>query len=377
MKIRYKKTLFYIALILFLCACKDPVFYAISQEVKPVDPLISGVPTNFAVFNKYMYVAAGKTIYAYNGSWNGERHRPGGNVLQIASTGEYLYALCSTDQNDDKPMVIRRLDGNSSWSQLGGILGNYSKIHNIFAAGGILFILATSSVTDNNIYYSIIYIDDDNPDVINLLNAENPGNAGELTGAAYNGAYYLSTFDRGVYKIDDINNGVSLIASNINFTGIINLEDDNGTILLISRNGFLYTVKDAITSAGTASMGGLSTGALAIWRENDSNRLLLAGRQDSLSVSSGYKYGYLELKLDSNGIESGVSFTEPGINPLSTVKQSENERYQSTIGKYPVNYIFQTPAEIDGNMILFASTQKNGVWSYRVRGGLYQWNAEE
>jgi hypothetical protein len=106
--------------------------------------------------------------------------------------------------------------------------------------------------------------------------------------------------------------------------------------------------------------------------------MLLAGRQDSLSYSFtyGYTYGYLELELDTNGIKSGKNFIEPGKESVSTVNLGENERFQSTIGKNPVSYLFQVPPAIDANMILFASTQKNGVWSYRDRDGLYQWNAE-
>ena len=68
------------------------------------------------------------------------------------------------------------------------------------------------------------------------------------------------------------------------------------------------------------------------------------------------------------------NYTEPGINALSTVNTGDNEHYKSSIGKYPVNHIFQAN---DG--ILFASTQKNGVFSYRQRGrnNDWQWNAEE
>jgi len=259
------------------------------------------------------------------------------------------------------------------------------KVQDIFAANDILFITASIPRSSSAISYTIFYIDNSGT-VTELIN-----NTGEINGIAFNGeSYFLSTKDRGVYRIDDISGGALLINKdtdgndvNINFSGIINLQDNDNTILLIARNGSVYTVKDVITKIENVSMGKMATGALAIWRENDqlsSNRLLLAGRQDSLSYSSfGYTYGYLELELDINGIKSGKNFVEPGNEPLSTVSQGGNERFQSTIGKYPVNYLFQVPSEIDDEMILFASTQKNGVWSCRDRdlNDNKYWNAEE
>jgi hypothetical protein len=387
-----KKCLFCFALIFILCVCKqEPIFYAISLEVKPVEPRIKGVSTSFAVYEGCMYVASGNTLYKYyadqdNAYWNKET-QPGGKILQIASTGGYLYALCSDDQNINGKIVIKRFY-NSSWAEIGGDAKDSYKVHNIFAANNMLFIMAAASA---NYSYTILYIDDNSGNLkeLNIIDADQNG-AGEINGAAFDGtSYFLSTKNKGIYKIDDISAGASLIkykdaddnTVNINFSGIINLQDNNNTILLIARNGDVYTVKDSITKIENVSLGYMSTGALAVWKENEtsSGRLLLAGRQDSLnySVSSGYTYGYLELQLDENGIRSGENFVEPGLYILSSVKTGENERFKSTIGKYPVNYIFQTPYEIDSGMTLFASTQKNGVWSYRDRGGIFQWNAEE
>lgn len=392
------KFIFYLALTFILCSCNDPVFYAISLEVKPVEPQIGGVPTNFVIYDGRMYVAAGNNLYVYNKDteqnktfWSKEA-QPGGNILQIAATGDYLYALCSTDQNNDGKTVIKMFDkANSSWSQISGILNNIDKINNIFATNDILFITARVSSTYYNVFYTILYISNDTPDTVNELIIPNTdmNDTGEINGVAFNGeSYFLSAKDRGVYKINDISEGALLIKYkdtdgndvNINFSGIINLQDEVNTIILIARNGDIYTVKDIITKIENVFMDKMATGTLAIWRENDqpsSNRLLLAGRQDSLyySSTSGFTYGYLELELDTIGIKGGKNFIEPGKEPLSTVR-GDNERYQSTIGKNPVNYLFQVPPEIDGDMILFASTQKNGVWSYRERNGIFQWNAE-
>jgi len=397
------RKLIYFLIILFLCTCNDPVFYAISQEVEPIEPRIKGSPTNFALYNGRMYVASGNNLFSYNKGTDEEPDKPywdketspEGTILQIASTGDYLFALFSTDKNNNGKTVIKRYNkDNSSWSNIGGILDNYAKIHNIFASGGILFVLATASST--NYIYSILYIKDDTIDVLKFID-QDQDDTGEINGVAFNGeSYFLSFISKktdnekysGVYKINDIDEGAITInyqdeeGKNVNFTGIISLEDEENTIILISRNGEIYNVTDSIVKIENVSMGKSSTGALAIWRESDQpdcNRLLLAGRQDSLiySVSYGYTYGYMELELDANGIKSGKNFVEPGREMLSTVRTGENERYQSTIGKYPVNHILQVPSDIDGEMILFASTQKSGVWSYRDRSGIFQWNAEE
>jgi hypothetical protein len=139
----------------------------------------------------------------------------------------------------------------------------------------------------------------------------------------------------------------------------------------------------------------MATGALTIWTnpDNENERLLLAGRQDThaASVDTGYTYGYLELELDaagSSGIKDKSEFEEPGIRDVSSVDKGDNERYKSTIGKHPVKFLFQAPESVDPpekdnlgsilypGMTLFASTQQNGVWSYRERDGMKQWNAE-
>jgi hypothetical protein len=358
------------------------------------------VPTDFVIFEGRMYIASGSALFSYKydksmdeNYWKRETS-PGGTILQIKSAGGNLYALCATDQNNDGRTILKRLDkDNSQWISTGGILNDYAKIQNIFAAGDVLFIWAALSMSNYN--YNILYIKNGADDILNI--SDNQDDMGIITGAAFNGTSYFLPFTSkkrdndkisGVYRIDDLNDGVKTIIFknarenevNIHFNGIINLEDGANTILLISRNGEIYTVNDKIIKIDNVYMGRLSTGALAIWRENDkpdSKKLLLAGRQDSLNYSStyGYSYGYMELELDTAGIKTGSNFTEPGRNSFSTL--TDYERYKSSLGKYPINYIFQTPPDIDSNMTLFASTQTNGVWSCRARDNeqIY-WNAE-
>jgi len=405
MKTRKIIYFFYVSLIFILCTCNDPVFYNISQEIKPIEPRISGVPTNFVIYDGRMYVASGNVLFSYNYNtgaadpdkqyWKSETS-PGGNILQIASTGDNLYALCATDRNNDGRTILKCFDkDNSTWQTLGGILNDYAKIQNIFSANDVLFVWAALSIS--NYDYNVLYIKN-GADAVNITG--NKDDMGIITGAAFNGTAYFLPFasrkkDRerisGVYRIDDLNSGAAIITFknadgkdvNVHFSGIINLEDGANTILLISRNnGEVYTVDSAIVKISDVLMGRLSTGALAIWRDKDQpdKRLLLAGRQDSLYYSStyGYLYGYLELELDASGVKTGSNFTEPGKNTNSVTTINESERYLSSLGKYPINYLFQAPSEIDSKMTMFASTQKNGVWSCRDRdnnNNVY-WNAE-
>jgi len=377
-KMKNKKII--ICLILALAvsfgACNDPVFYTVSVEPPIADPLISGSPTNFVVFKNIMYVASGRNVYRYDGkNWDLMSSQPGGRVLQLAATDNHLYALCLEDSADYT--ILKRTDDSRTWKEITGNTGDYNMLQSIYAVGNELFIGAEGSG-----YYIILYMDGDGFKPL-ITGGTGTETGALLCGAAYNGSnYFLCTRSNTIYVAQQaVASGTTVpmsINENINFAGIINLGINN-IIVAISRDGNLYYVDPKITSVPNVSLGGRSaTGALAVWRDaSEIPRLLLAGRQDRLdySVDSGYTYGYLELELDSTGIKARKNFIEPGEAPPSSV--DDNERYVSTIGKNPVNYIFQTPPEINTEMTLFASTHKNGVWSYRMRDGLWQWNAEE
>jgi hypothetical protein len=369
-----------LALVIALGACNDSVFYIISVEPPIADPYVDGSPVNFVVFDNKVYTASGRNIYSYNGiRFDKIPLMPGGRIMQLAATNSYLYALCYNESL--KSSFLMRASPYGIWEYVIGY--GYYRLQSVYAANDKVFIGA-----DSNGLFIILYMTDNDAGFYPLTQggAEEPEYM--LCGLAYdssNSNYYLCTRGDTIYvaNSNDITNiqTKKVPVPGERFTGIINLEI-NDTIVAISRNGYLYNVNAAsdIFMVPDISIGGnrYSTGALAVWHDDDGTpKLLLAGRQDSLdySVDSGYTYGYMELELDSGGIKTGMYFFEPGIFPVSSV--ADNERYVSTIGRYPVNHIFQAPAQIDPNMILFASTQKNGVWSYRVRGGIPQWNAEE
>jgi len=373
-----KKLILYIFLIhasFLFFTCRDPIFYNISQEEELLDPKIQGSPTNFVVFKGNMYVASGQYLYKYNGtaigytdrgSWE-ETSPVDGRIFGLAATNNSLYVLFEKSGKG----ILRVFDGKN-WDDLEG--SGTHNIRSIHSINEVLFMGAGAQI--DSLY--ILYYDGTNFDYLMKDSEGVPISIRYklLNGAAYNGTYYLSTKDLfdtaggGIYSFTNDLTYTGLLGNNIPFVGIINIDDSS--ICAIDQNGRLYGVP-AINDI--ANMGNyLATGALSIW-QNERGRLLLAGRKDimSSSVTSGYTYGYLELDIPFNG----TGFTEPGIKDISTVNFGENGKYRSTIGKYPVNHIIQSPIGSDGRSVLFASTQKNGVWSYRQRGNDWHWNAEQ
>jgi len=375
-----------LALVIAFGACNDPVFYIISVEPPIADPLIDGSPGNFVVFNNALYVASGRRIYSYDGTdWDLLASQPGGKILQLAATENYLYALCFQDSGKNSYLRRSSIDPSSvEWEDVTGETGGFNMLQSVYAANDRVFIGAERN-TDRNNYFMILTMSDFDADT--EFAPLTPGGTDDspehmLCGIAYDSLnYYLCTRGNTIFSTPVTGGAAIEMKADTTFTGIINLEIGD-IITAISRNGNLYYVNSlGLTKIEGISFGNdrPSTGALAVWRETagEPPKLLLAGRQDKLdySVDSGYTYGYMELALDLSGVIGGINFVEPGTAYPSSV--ADNERYVSTIGKNPVNHIFQTPSDIDPEMILFASTQKSGVWSYRVRDGVPQWNAEE
>jgi len=381
MKKQFLYKIFFAVVILTFGACNDPIFYTISLEEEMLEPLIKGSPTNFVEFkgsntSYNMYVASGDILYRYEGTVNGKGKwkddiKPGGgNIFALAATTDKLYALCGGTSNKK---VLKVSGDGEIWSDVEELLKSNVVINTIYAVNNQLFIGAGSIGN-----YSIL---NGNDFTTTLAETDNK----MLNGVAYhNGIYYFSTKDLitenggGIYII----NGGDLFSQesastlgNGAFVGIINIGIGADPVKAINRDGNMFNVTSGGISPiiGTSMGERLATGGLGVWKNDKGERLLLAGRQDTLgtSISSGYTHGYLEAVIDSSG--NIGDFDEPGRKEPSTVNYGDNERYGSTIKNHPVNHIFQ--ASVDD--ILFASTQKNGVWSYRDRKNGWSWNAED
>jgi len=362
-----KKNLFLLIIIIFsvvfnVVSCNDPIFYLVHEEVPVLKPLIDGSPTNFVTLNNKLYVASGKQIWEYDGNSWSKWKKLDDRVVRLAATNATLYALCLRNDNGADG-IIRDCSNNVD-------LG-LSSVISIYVANNVLFACAgTKSYTVY--HYSSSFID------ISSTTSNN-----ELKGVAYDSSgsvyYYLCT-SKGIICVDSSFNYNSTLEKDIEFNSIINLNTTKAEAITV--NGAIYEISNATATNKNVNSSSAfndkkryTTNALAIWKNPDTTQpnLLLVGRRESYySTSTGYTYGYVEIGLDSSSGITGTEYKNPGEGSPTSV--DNNERYVSSLGKKPVNHIIQFP---DSNGTLFASTQQNGVWSYRIRDGEWQWNAEQ
>jgi len=260
-------------------------------------------------------------------------------------------------------------------------------VRHIYDANNTVFISAEKS----NLF-AVFYVDGSSIKLIDGIPVDDLGS--QLCGVAYDrSGYYLctmattnsslSTKANGIYYGTTLPNVTPITdTSGKYFTGIISIDNDTGsgsTIVAIDRGALNFPAKlYTVTSSSITEVYSLekySTRALAIWKGPNGSRLLLAAQTDPASWAA-YSNGYMELTLDANGTPAS-GFREPGTDSPSSVVDGNNERYKASIGRLPVNYMIQAPSHVDSEMRLFASTQSGGVWSYRIRNGVYQWNAED
>jgi len=353
--------------VVFLCvSCNDSIFYKVSEESPLRDPLIGGSPTNFVVFNSKMYVASGKQIWEYDSNGWRKYTKLEGFVGSLAATTSSLYAVYLKGTGNVGGIV----DCTTSTSVTE--LSDISNVQSIYAVGSVLF----ACVMDGKDTYKIYY--DTGSGFSTSPISDTKG--GVLRGVASDSANYYLCTEKGIYSIgkSSLSSSASLVDnSNKIFKGII--QWGTSSIAAISEDGGLYKVESSgVEKKVSIPDSRWATGALAIYKK-DSTYLLLVGRREknNSSTNSGYTNGYVEIDIDdTNGI-TGSSFKEPGKNSSSSSIEN-NDRYTSSLGIKIVKHIIQTPSDIDSNMTLFASTQKDGVWSYLDHGdgeGVI-WNAE-
>jgi hypothetical protein len=420
MKIRF---LAVILLALLAIACKqDPIFSIIATETKPTKPRIEGAPTNIVVFNweetPIMFVASGRLhwyaktevevdVPAENpddpptkkteitSRWDSNEYnipQPGGKIISLAVTPTRLYALCFDDHNANA--TLRYIESGENWKNIPPI--DRYPIQSIYAdpENEQLFVGAR---VYNGSSFAIFYLD--NNDTLQELRKD----TSLLSGAIFrDGFFYLST--RGeIFQVKDDFTETKPLREKIVIMGMIKLKNEdaeNGpTIIAVAREGgSLYEVNaDSIemmtytgdnNSGKTIVTGNYATGALALWEgPADSHpeptlKKLIAGVQGRLSTvssSSSYTHGYVEFDLKYNDGSFDTSSLRHDTNRLESV--DDRDRYTASLGKHPINHLFQAPPEIDPNRTFFASTQTTGLWSYRYRDNEgwkgFQWNAEE
>jgi hypothetical protein len=343
----------------------DPLFFDISREYPPIEPDIKGAPSKIVELNNTLYAANREQIYSFDVSgmpemkWENLGNPLGGNIRSMAATSNNVYAL-----NEDGK--IYQLSGGA-WHLVLTVGG----AQQIYGANTYLFVGNGSSVS--------VYDESNLSNSIALTGAGGNIPGGLLTGAVYDGSdYYITTS----HVRSGDNTGVFQLA------GTAWTKKYSGSMKGIIANGTtIYAVSDkgiVVNDAGTEKVNtGLSlSGALAWWPNTASPTMLLIGLSRSSGVSG---YGYRELEISGGGTLSGPYVPGDDAGGRST-SIDPKLRETSAIAKHAVNALWVVPVnsppgdsshDSAGRPVIFASTQQNGVWSYRTRRGEPQWNGED
>lgn len=369
------------------CA-QDSIFSYISHEEAPTEPLILGSPSKIIKAGDKLYVTNGK-IYelaiAGDVKWKKSADNPDGYVWDVAATsggaGDTLYALIITGAGIKTTVWKKDLSGNSNWEPVSIEYTNgYNFIQTIHGAGDILFAGAARSSDDGKNDYAVFF-EDGGP--LKLLTGTDKI-AGVLSGAGKIGTeYYFGTLGGGIWQLDSpssaspVSVSVPPIPARITGFGLQVTSSGEQFLIGASRNGDIICRSASDSQFKVYSLGGTFTGALALWEDKSTppQTLLLIGIKGG---STSYNHGYREVLFDrSTGTVVG-SMKSPGEGTPSSI--SDNKKYTSTLGRYPVNTLWVLPPapESTSPPIMFASTQKVGLYSYRYRSsGGWHWNAEE
>jgi hypothetical protein len=387
----------------FFAACnQNAIFYTISQEPPLREPQIKGTPSNMVVYKGKLYVANRFTLYRYGRPsptedpvWDSGFTQPGGEIRGVAATDNDLFVLT---EGGLKRFV--EVSGKWEWKDVSvdssDDARNYAVLQTIYADTTRLFVgSGTGKLDAKDDNYAILYWD--GTDKLKSLKT----GVHLLSGAVSNGTiHFLSTLGSGIFTVSGSPPALTSTESLPNpgktgdnkrtVTGIIYLKDA-ATVVAVDRSGEILAITNPFTgfTPRGKKTGNYTTGALALWRTPppnpassspppDPDSLLLVGIQGTLtSTAQSYTNGYREIELNaSGGLPLDLSINVPGTGGTTSV--SNSDKYTSSLGKIPINYLFQVPYEIDPAMPIFASTSGEGLWSYRdhEKNRDVHWNAE-
>jgi hypothetical protein len=354
------KTVF-LPLVLLISCNQDPIFTMISNEVEPKEPLIKGSPSNLAKHGDNIYVANGKLWSCYTESTDGRWSQVGGvpsKIYDIAAgtdgftDGLYLLRV------DNSDTTVYKLDG--------GAIGNptgYGMIQGIYSDGDAVYAGAMSGNS-----YAILVVNYNAFTVIQTIGSP-------LAGVAKtSNATYFATANDGILRRESGGTITNIGGSGYSIAGIINAGSIGAKerIIAVTGNGYIFEVDgNTLKTYGTGTQ---FTGGLTVYTGNTANsgvKLLLLGVKNDI-----YNMGYREIDLTPDSYDNiTYSLLTPGERASrSTV--SGRDRYEATLAKYAVNSLIQLneySGGSDGLPVIFASTQKDGLFSYRNN----EWNGEE
>jgi hypothetical protein len=355
---------------LFTACDQEPLFRYIAEEIPPIEPLIKGSPSAIVALESetpdrpVLYVSNGD-IWTWDTktyeepAWHKMSPQPGGKIRTLATAGSFLFSL-------DREGKLKRWDGNT-WVSVSVITGMPERI---YGAGAYLFIGSQTGTPGSPSGYCILAMEASN--ITNITNIKSDTSL--LSGAAEKGgSYYLGTMGNGIYVSSDLL-GTLTPASNVPATAIITgLINHDGIIVAVTSNRQLFYSSGSDFSP-TNQFSQNFSGAMASWKNNEGEKLLLLGLYRS---SGSFGYGYREI----NDIASNSSPVIPGADSPSSVKP--DYQYTSGISNHVVVALYVLPSSFpttsdEGDRpIVYASTLKDGLWSYRTRRGAAQWNGED
>ena len=387
------------ALIVFSCA-QDSIFFYVTNELEPKDPIIPGSPTNMVIVDNKVYVGTfqGREVWVYDDTSGGEKwsriKRPGGSIggLAVANDGieDFLYALVFPNREPLETSAIKKYDSVlEDWTDTYEAPPGYS-IQSVFGAGGKIF--AGAQLKSNYQSYAVLFLD---PEAVSPSLDIVKTETSFLRGAAAagpGGDIYLATNGSGILKFDiaalpDPISQTAVVSGNI--AGII---ETGGIITAVSSGGTVYYYDPAAEMLYEYYSTSFNfTGAICIWKQYDPDIPLPADKwKPSLLLLGVYgersstTHGYREILLNEEAKPTGV-LRKTGNDIPSSVKMENEAKYNANLGTHPVEHIIQIPegvmdypdmemAENEGwEPLMFASTSREGLWSYR--DGV--WNAEE
>jgi hypothetical protein len=344
---------FFLFISLSLCffSCdQDPIFYDISQEVKPKDPYIPGSPTKIVELSgNILYVSNGKLLYTYNGSEWSRVDKPSGLITDLAAVQNTLY--CITDNTG-----LYHYTG-SSWEPVP--IGGYTYLQNIYGTDSRLYICGSNAGKDANIYTIVSC----SGTTLSSPIKSGSGEGFHLKGAvSIGGTDYIATAG-GIFNAASPNTAISG-STGYTIMGMIRLPD-KATIAASTKNGLILHGNGTSFIAGT--FGLTFDRAMAIYQTASGNYLLLVGV---------YTRGYVELELRNNGSWPEVSsYHRPGEGVYGrNTTVYDDAQYRSSLGIQSLTSLYQYPRQ-GGEGVLFASTHQKGLWAYQLRSEGWQWNA--
>ncbi|MDR2661891.1 MAG: hypothetical protein LBC31_02715 [Treponema sp.] len=335
---------------------QEPLFWDISQEYPPIEPIIEGAPSQIVECSGMLYVSNGD-VWEYNGNWH-KIDQPGAQIKVVASitastggSNERLFALSWAGTLYER--------NGSGWKNHGDV----GAAEQLFGAGDNLFIGVLTGTAGAPDGYKVVIKDASGSMGNSLTTVTEISGTGLLRGAATDGSdtYFGTSIGGGVYKVGS---PLTLVVGD----PVIGLFNDlSNTVYAVTNGGTI--ISDVAGTPARMTSDFRFSGALAGW-DHKGGGMLLLGLQRS---SGSYGYGYRELRLSAGGIVT------PGSSAPSSVEI--DSQYTSAIGEHAVTSIYvlagSNSGDNDGRPIIFACTAKDGLWSYRVRDGRAQWNGED